>query len=62
MNQSDDETKFNFQKLDVYQRAIEFLAIAMTIIESLPRGCGALADQLRRAALSIPLRGLVKIR
>lgn len=55
MNQVDDEAKFNFQKLDVYQRAIEFLALAMTVVDSLPRGRGALADQLKRAALSIPL-------
>jgi four helix bundle protein len=55
MNTPDDEAKFNFQKLDVYQRAIEFLAIAMTIIDALPRGSGALADQFKRAALSIPL-------
>ena len=53
--QSDDEGKFNFQKLDVYQRAIEFLAATTTIVSEFPRGCGALADQLRRAALSIPL-------
>ena len=51
----DNEAQFNFQRLDVYQRAIEFLAAAATITEQLPRGSGALSDQLRRAALSIPL-------
>ena len=34
---------------------IEFLALCMQILESLPRGHAALADQLRRAAMSIPL-------
>jgi four helix bundle protein len=43
------------EKLDVYQRAIEFLAAALRIAESLPRGQAPLADQFRRAAMSIPL-------
>jgi len=46
---------FNFEKLDVYQRAIEFLALSSTIVDGFPRGSGALADQLKRAALSVPL-------
>lgn len=54
-NQNDDTAHFNFQRLDVYQRAIEFLAAAATITDELPRGSGALCDQLKRAALSIPL-------
>ena len=40
---------------DVYQRAIEFVAYALRIAECLPRGQAPLADQLRRAAVSIPL-------
>ena len=43
------------EKLDVYQRSIEFLAAALRIAETNPRGQAALADQLRRAATSIPL-------
>lgn len=43
------------ERLDVYQCAIEFVALAFQIIEQLPRGYSALADQLRRAAMSIPL-------
>ncbi len=43
------------ERLDVYQCSIEFLAIAFTIVGRLPRGYAALADQLRRAATSIPL-------
>ena len=43
------------EKLDVYATAIEFLALGVTILEGLPRGHAHVADQLRRAALSIPL-------
>lgn len=41
--------------MDVYQVAIEFVALAEEIVENLPRGRAYLSDQLRRAALSIPL-------
>ncbi len=43
------------ERLDVYQRSIEFVAVAVKIIETFPRGHGGLIDQLRRAAISIPL-------
>jgi four helix bundle protein len=43
------------EKLDVYQCAIQFVALAFQIIEQLPRGHSSLADQFRRAAISIPL-------
>ena len=43
------------ERLDVYQRSIEFLAIAFAVAERVPRGYASLADQLRRAATSIPL-------
>ena len=43
------------EKLDVYRRSIEFLACALKTAEKLPRGEAPLADQLRRAAMSIPL-------
>lgn len=46
---------FGFQRLDVYRCAIEFLAVAVKLAEQAPRGYGSLADQLRRAALSVPL-------
>jgi four helix bundle protein len=45
----------SFQKLDVYQRAIEFLSFALEIIARLPKGHAAISEQLRRAALSVPL-------
>ena len=45
----------SFQKLDVYRCAIEFLARSTSPPQNQPRGHFALAEQLRRAALSIPL-------
>ena len=46
---------FTFQRLDVYQRAIEFTALSVKMTALIPRGNANLIDQLRRAALSIPL-------
>ena|ERR1019366_373828 len=43
----------SFQRLDVYRCAIELLALTATL--DFPRGMSHLADQLRRAALSVPL-------
>jgi four helix bundle protein len=45
----------SFQKLDVYRCSIQFVAIAAEIGGSVPRGHAELRDQLRRAALSVPL-------
>jgi four helix bundle protein len=45
----------SFQKLDVYRCAIEFLARSTKLPRNLPKGHSALAEQLRRAALSVPL-------
>ena len=45
----------SFQRLDVYTCSIQFLALSMRLVSSLPKGNAKLADQLRRAALSIPL-------
>jgi four helix bundle protein len=44
----------SFQKLRVYQRSIEFLALVMDVIAALPKGHAELADQLLRAAQSQP--------
>jgi four helix bundle protein len=46
---------FGFQKLDVYQCATQFLAVSVVLADRAPRGYSSLADQLRRAALSVPL-------
>jgi four helix bundle protein len=43
----------SFQRLEVYQRAIQFLALAWDIVDDLPRGHSARADQLTRAAESV---------
>jgi four helix bundle protein len=51
----DDEGGFGFEKLDVYQRAVEFLAVAARLVQELPPGQHPLADQLKRAALSVPV-------
>ena len=45
----------DYEKLDVYQRAIEHLAFVFKAIPSVPRGYSALVDQWRRAATSVPL-------
>jgi four helix bundle protein len=44
----------SYQKLDVYQRSIEFLAFVYRLLPHLPKGHGELLDQLRRSAQSIP--------
>src|SRR5882672_86571 len=45
----------SFQRLDVYQCSIQFLALTTEVADDVPRGNAALLDQLRRAASSIPL-------
>jgi four helix bundle protein len=45
----------DYEKLDVYQCAIEHLSNVFKWLALLPRGHSALADQWRRAAMSIPL-------
>jgi four helix bundle protein len=45
----------DYEQLDVYQAAIAFAEVAFRIVGLLPRGHATLADQLRRAAMSIPL-------
>ncbi len=42
-----------FQRLDVYQRAIEFLALASVLVEDLPHGHAERANQLIEAAESV---------
>jgi four helix bundle protein len=44
----------SFQKLDVYQRSIEFVAFARRAVQLLPKGHSDLVDQIRRAAQSMP--------
>jgi four helix bundle protein len=42
----------SFQKLDVYQRAIQFVIVAVEVICVLPKGHAELAAQLRASAQS----------
>lgn len=42
----------SFQKLDVYQRAIQFLVVALEVTARLPKGHADLARQLRDSAQS----------
>ena len=46
---------FDHERLDVYQHALDFLALADATVAALPRGRGHLADQLARASTSIVL-------
>jgi four helix bundle protein len=50
-----DPPRLDYERLDVYQRAIEFLQLALRITSELPRGESDLRSQLKRAAMSIPL-------
>ena len=51
-----------FQRLDVYQRAIEFLALVYDIVDSLPRGHADRADQLAmESAASLDVMRLRKL-
>lgn len=43
----------SFQRLDVYQRAIELLSLVCDVVAELPRGHAERADQLNRAAEAI---------
>jgi len=43
----------SFQRLHVYQRAIEWLVFATEIVEQIARGHSQRADQLIRAAESV---------
>ena len=51
----DEAPQLSYERLDVYRLAIEFVALMAPLLEILPRGNAALADQLKRASLSVPL-------
>jgi four helix bundle protein len=44
---------FMFEKVEVYQKAVDFADEIASLTERFPRGYGFLVDQLNRAALSI---------
>ena len=47
-------TVLDHEKLDVYRRAIEFLALTAEVLDSLPRGHSSLRKQFEEASMSIP--------
>jgi four helix bundle protein len=47
--------EFDHERLQVYHRALDFVVAANTIRRCLPSGRSTIADQLDRAAVSIPL-------
>jgi four helix bundle protein len=49
----------SFQRLDVYQRAIELLVLVYDIVDELPKGHSHRGDQLVRAAESV-VRNIVE--
>ena len=44
---------FEFEKPDVYQVTLDFVAVADEVAKSLPKGRAYLRDQLRRAGNSV---------
>jgi len=52
---SDSAPRLHHEDLDAYQAAISFLALAARLFDQFPRGYGSVADQFKRASLSIPL-------
>lgn len=47
--------QFDHERLDVYRVSIDFVVCANDFVEGLPRGRAYLANQLQRAATSVPL-------
>jgi four helix bundle protein len=45
--------RMNYRSLDVYQKSVRFLPIAAQLADGLPPQYGGLADQVRRASLSV---------
>jgi four helix bundle protein len=52
---ADNGHMLDYEKLDVYQSAIEHLAFVVRCLPKIPRGHAGLVDQWRRAAMSVPL-------
>jgi len=55
VNVNDRSMKFTHENLDVYGVATRFLALSSEMAKAFPRGNADLADQFKRAALSITL-------
>jgi len=48
-------SQLTYEKLDVYQCALRFLAVTAQVSDKLPKGNSSILDQLKRASLSIVL-------
>jgi four helix bundle protein len=44
--------RLSHERLEVYQKAVEFFAVAVKLLDDLPKGHRTIADQMRRASLS----------
>jgi four helix bundle protein len=53
--QADDVDMLDHERLDVYECALQLVSVSLSVGGALPRGNAALGDQLRRAAMSVPL-------
>jgi four helix bundle protein len=51
---ADNADMLSFQRMDVYRRSIEFLALVTELVEDVPRGHAERVDQLLRSAESVP--------
>jgi len=47
--------QLSHEKLEVYQKSIALLPLSTQVLSTVPRGHAELCDQLKRAALSVPL-------
>jgi four helix bundle protein len=53
--QPDPRPRFEVDRLDVYRVGLDFVQFALRSVQHTPYEFRAVADQLRRAALSVPL-------
>ncbi|HSO32871.1 MAG TPA: four helix bundle protein [Labilithrix sp.] len=49
------QPRLDYEKLDVYRCALELLRLALRVASSLPRGESELRQQLKTAAMSVPV-------
>ena len=49
------QPRLDYENLDVYRCATEFLGLALRLASTLPRGESELRSQLKTAAMSVPL-------
>jgi len=49
------EKQMKYENTRIYQRAMELVTLSTRVLNELPVGYGFLADQLKRAACSVPL-------